>query len=196
MRPRFYPLALALFSTALLAGCDQAADLLGVDQFDVSLGSDARLPVAPAATVAAGTAAAFDDRIPDVFDVSDISIPEDAVTFDPAVPGTGATCTVHLYAMLDRVPALQSTIRIDEGADPTVQSVTSRFARPYDRAAICGDLGADCPVVNGDLTADQIRDRVNASVDHHAFDLDLVAVNDGACAGLLTIERLHFELDF
>jgi hypothetical protein len=132
-----------------------------------------------------------------VFDVSDISIPSDAVSFDPAVPGgTGTVCTVDLYIMIDRVPTLQSTVEVDEGEDPAVQSATSRFARPYDRSAICAGLGADCPVVAGTRTPEQIRNHVNAAVDRRAFDIDVVAVNDGLCAGLLRIERLHFELDF
>lgn len=190
-------LALSLVGTALFVGCDAVAEIVGVDEFDVSLGDDAILPIVPDGTVSVGTAAEIDDRLPDVFDVSDISIPSDAVTFTPAVPGgTGAVCTVNLYIMIDRVPTLQSTVEIDEDANPTVQSATSQFARPYSRDAICADLGSDCPVVTGTRTPEQIQTNVNAAVDRRAFDLDLVAVNDGPCAGLLQIERLHFELDF
>jgi hypothetical protein len=104
---------------------------------------------------------------------------------------------VDLYIMIDRVPTLQSTVEIDEGRNPPVRGVTSRFARAYNRDAICSELGSDCPVVpNPARTPEQIRAHVNAAVDRRAFDIDLVAVNDGLCAGLLQIERLHFELDF
>ncbi|MDX1420775.1 MAG: hypothetical protein R3181_12465 [Rubricoccaceae bacterium] len=196
-----YVLGLLFLSLpASLLGCDAIAEVVGVDEFDVSLGSNAQVPILPSSAGTVGTEARIDDRIPDVFDVSDISIPEDAVTFDAATPGAGRSgssrCEVELYIMVDEIPALQSTIVVDDEASPAVRSVTSRFAQAYTRSDICSEFGGDCPVVSGSRTPEQIRDRVNAAVDRRAFDLDIVAVNDGPCAGLLTIDRIHFELDF
>src|SRR5690606_26348118 len=109
LMPRLAPL-LAFLLLPLLAGCDEVAGVVGVDAFDVELGSNGRLPIAPDASGTAGTPVAIDDRIPDVFDVSDISIPEDVVTFELAPGSGGGSCTVELYFMLDRIPALQSTV--------------------------------------------------------------------------------------
>jgi hypothetical protein len=198
---RLRPILLALSLTALLtafglAGCDPVAEIIGVDEFDVALGDDAVLPLLPNTAVSAGSDATIDANLPDVFDIQSISIPDDAVTFTPALPGSGGgVCTVRLYAMVDRVPALQATIRLEDGSD-VVKNVTSRYAEPYNRDRICEDLGGSCPVTQEDLTEADIRDRVDAAVDRRSFALDLVADNDGPCAGVLRIERLHFELDF
>ncbi len=185
---------LALLLPAL-PGCDAAAELLGVDAFDVPLG-DASLPLLPADTVVVPpTEVSIDERLPDVFDVADISIPPDAVHYEPAGAG-GGVCRVRFYVTLDAVPILQSTIELDEGATEPVQSVTSRYARPYDRDAICADVEGDCPVATRDRTEEEIRDHVDRAVDRRAFEIGLLAATDGPCAGLLEVERLHFRLDF
>ena len=199
-RTRPLILALALAAPAFgLAGCDEAADLIGVDQFDVNLGSNAVLPLVPNTSVAAPTGEVdVEQNLPDVFDIERISIPEDAVTYQspaPAAGGGGAVCHVRLFVMIDRVPVLQADVHVDEEADPEVQEVTSRYARPYDRDEICSGLD-DCPVTNQDLSSQEIRDHVDDAVASGRFDVDFVASNDGPCAGVLAIERLHFELDF
>ena len=103
---------------------------------------------------------------------------------------------MDLYIMVDQVPAVQASIEIDEMAENPVRRVTSRFAEGYDRETICARAGDACPVIEDARTPDDIRAGVNAAVESGAFGLDLIASNDGPCAGLLRAERLHFALDY
>lgn len=180
----------------LLAGCDPLAAVIGIDAFDVSLGDDAVFLLIPSTTLSAATRVEIEADLPDVFDVESISIPRSGVAYHPAVSGgSGARCDVRLYVVIDGAPALQSTVTVDESEVEPVQRVTSRYAQPYDRDALCEGL-PDCPVSNRDLTEAQIRDRVDDAVDRGSFEIDFIAANDGPCTGVLRIEALHFELDF
>lgn len=187
-------LAGCLCAPALLAGCDSLAELVGVDAFDIDLGDAARFPLVPATTLVASTPVAINEDLPDVFDVERISIPPGGVSYTPTPDGE-AVCDVRLTVVIDGAPALQSVVALDEAAAAPVTGVTSRYAEPYDRGAVCAGLD-DCPVAAGTLSEQQIRDRVDGAVDRGAFDLDFIVANDGDCAGVLRIETLRFELDF
>jgi hypothetical protein len=190
-------LAGCLCAPALLAGCDDLAGAVGVDAFDVSLGDDAVFPLVPFTALAAPeTPVEVPVDLPDVFDVERISIPRSGVTYDPpaGAPGGGEPCDVRLYVMFGQVPALQSTITVADDGEP-VRDVSSRYAQPYDREEICAGVEG-CPVTGQNLSEAEIREHVDEAVDRGNFNLNLVLANDGACAGLLRIETLHFELDF
>lgn len=203
-RLRLLALAVLPFS---LVGCDALADVVGLDQVDVSTGDAASLTLAPNQAVLASSSVHVSQSLPDLFDVESITVPEGAISYTPAEPlqptapglaHAGAACTVAGTILIDGIPAAQGSVVLDESAPEPVQSYSFVYASGYDREAICAALpeGTECPVTTAQYGPEEIRRLVDDALKSGRFDLALVADNPSDCAGTLQIARLRFGLDY
>lgn len=195
---------LALLALALLPGCDAVAETFGApDVVEVPLRSAGRLDIEPRSVTLESTEADIGRDLPNLFDIGDVLIPTDALSF--RATDTSArrsdplpTCTVDLLVFVDGVAAVSGAVTVDqEGGTGTVTGASFSYADGYSQQDVCSRFpDGDCPAAAGTYSRSDVVGAVTDAVQSGVVDLDIAAVNTGACVGLLTVERLVFDIDY
>ena len=211
MRPRFATtpvLVLLVLGLTLLVtpGCDAVNDAVNeaIPAVDVPLGSAGdNIPVAPGAA-ARTTSVDGEEDLPSGFDVTDIILEEEHVSYQPLLSKTSraASGTVFAAIIIDQVPAVSTTITItdDEVTDisPDEISVGSYDADALATAVAELSVKQRTALLRNDyreLSAAAIRDIVAEALTSDSFELSVLVYTDGDLAGTLDIEQMTIDIE-
>lgn len=197
-RPALLTAALLLGSAAL-TGCDTVAELFGLNEIDVSLGSIGQIQLEPDSTVASTGSVSVTQNIPGNVSVSEIRILAESVVYSPATDHSGFSalaCPLSFWILVNEVAVVEGSLVVDEDAG-SVTNVLSVYAGGYERQTLCDQWSfGTCPLASGDRTSQQIRGTVDQALHGGQMSIMLIVSNPGECAGLLGIQQLRFDLSF
>ena len=198
---RLAPLA---FLFVLAAGCDTAADVLGIDTVDVPLGSaGASLAVSATPSARAATVSRGGGSLPDVFLVQSIKIAPADVSFTPtsASKGQGPNGTVIVRLFLGGYPAGRAVLNIADNAVTGVNPPTITIGQ-VDSAELQAFINrlpaAQRPTLAAysGKSARQIAEAISAVVRSNSFEAVVAVEGTQGLTGTVTITRLTLGLDF
>jgi hypothetical protein len=190
-----------LLAPVALTGCDTITQALGIDRVDVSTGSAGQLTVGPGVVVHNSQTVTISQNLPGSVRVNDIQVLAENLSYAPA-PGarSGAsqqTCPVDVWVLVNNVRAVEGTVVVQDEPRQVV-SHTFRFAQPYQRATLCAALplaeGELCPLATGDKSQGEIQTVIDQALRSGSFTIDFLSRSEGDCTGLLSIQRLRYQI--
>lgn len=199
-------LLLLLLTLIATPGCDAVQDAVNdaIPDVDVPLGSAGdNLPVAPGAA-ARSTDVDGEDDLPSGFDVANILLEEDDVTYTPVsttgkTRETAASGSIFVAILIDRVPAVSTTITIVDDAVTDI-SPSSISIGQYDGTALAEALEnlEDDDLIRDDyasLSSSDIQDVVNDALVSDSFQLSVIVHTSSDLLGTLDIDQITIDVE-
>ena len=209
MRTLRFPLPLLCLVAAMAfwTGCDTVASALGVDSVEVRPGFAASIPIRPGDAALGSSNVDFDTSdVPDIFDVESITIdPADVRYQGSGVPGAATSGTIEALFVVGPtgslgdgpggLPAARFAFTIENNVVTAVTPSTASL----------GGYGGVEPWFPGTdylragyetLTVGDIARQVSDLAEGGSFDAGGAVYTEDNLAGLLTVEKLTFNLNF